>query len=247
MASGWIRAEWSVPECVVAGTTLRNGGISEGRFASLNLGAAGDDDVNAVRENRARFRSMCELPAQPRWLRQVHGARVVVEPPVGGTEEADAAVTCQPEVVCVVLTADCLPVLLAAGDGTELAVAHAGWRGLADGVLEATIQAMSTDPAKIHAWLGPAISQPAFEVGGEVRERFVGGDPAAAGCFHANDRGRWQADLYGLARLQLGSAGVRHISGGQHCTFGEPERFFSYRRDGACGRMASFVFRRASA
>lgn len=239
----WIPADWPAPEGVVAGTTLRHGGVSSGRFDSFNLGAYVGDDADAVRENRMRFRSYCGLPSEPRWLRQVHGSNVVVEPPTGEIPEADAAITRHPGVVCVVQTADCLPVIFAAADGTELAVAHAGWRGLADGVLEATVRAMSTDSARLLAWLGPAISQSAFEVGGEVREAFLAHDPAASDCFVQNEQGRWQADLYGLARMRLASAGIEQISGGEYCTFSEPGRFFSHRRDGTCGRMASFVFR----
>ncbi len=240
----WIPANWPAPEGVVAGTTLRYGGVSNGSFATLNLGAYADDDANAVCENRNRFRSICELPSEPRWLRQVHGNNVVIDPPTGETPEADGAITRKSGVVCAVLTADCLPVIFAAADGAELAVAHAGWRGLASGVLEATINTMSTDPADLFAWLGPAISQAAFEVGGEVRDQFLGHDAAAADCFAENDRGRWQADLFGLARMRLRHAGIEQVSSGGYCTFSEPERFFSYRRDGACGRMASFVFRR---
>lgn len=244
MAHGFIPADWSVSDRVVAGTTLRHGGVSAGPYASLNLGARGDDDPGAVRENRQRFRALCGLPSEPRWLRQVHGANVVVDPPAGAEPEADAGITRQAGVVCVVLTADCLPVILASEDGDELAIAHAGWRGLAGGVLEATVKAMTSEPGGMQAWLGPAISQPAFEVGGEVRERFIDCDPAAERYFLENDRGRWQADLYGLAGMRLENLGIRHVSGGEYCTFGEAERFFSYRRDGACGRMASFVFRK---
>lgn len=244
MSPGWIPANWSVPDCVVAGTTLRGGGVSEGPFATLNLGAMGDDDPGAVRENRKRFESLCSLPSAPRWLRQVHGVNVVVDPPADDAPEADAAITRHAGVVCAVLTADCLPVILASDDGAEVAVAHAGWRGLAAGVLEATVRTMASAAGDLHAWLGPAISQPEFEVGDEVRDRFVAGNPAADRCFLPNDNGRWQADLYRLARQQLENLGVGHVSGGEHCTFGDSERFFSYRRDGACGRMASFVFRR---
>lgn len=239
----WLPADWSAPESVVAGTTLRYGGVSRGSFDSLNLGAY-EDDADAVRENRSRFRSLCDLPAEPCWLRQVHGNHVVIDPAPGRLLEADAAITRNSAVVCVVQTADCLPVIFASADGAELAVAHAGWRGLARGVLEATVRAMSIDPADLLAWLGPAISQSAFEVGGEVREEFLAHDAAAADCFAENERGRWQADLYGLARMRLSRVGVEQVSGGEYCTFNEPERFFSYRRDGACGRMASFVFRR---
>jgi YfiH family protein len=158
VAANWIPANWAAPDCVVAGTTLRHGGVSGGSFKSLNLGALSGDDDNAVRENRSRFRAICELPSEPRWLRQVHGTNVEIEPPSGETPQADAAITRHPGVVCVVLTADCLPVLLASADGAELAVAHAGWRGLAGGVLEATVREMSADPADLIVWLGPAIS-----------------------------------------------------------------------------------------
>lgn len=242
MSEQWLRASWPAPPNVVAGTTLRSGGVSSGAFSSLNLGARSGDDAAAVSENRNRFRSFCELPDDPRWLRQVHGTHVVIEPPPGETPEADASISRSPGVVCAVLTADCLPVIFAATDGTEVAAAHAGWRGLAAGVLEATVRAMSVDPVNLVVWLGPAISQPAFEVGPEVRQEFLEHDPAADECFAANAQGRWQADLYGLARLRLASLGIGQVSGGEHCTAREPERFFSYRRDGACGRMASFVF-----
>lgn len=240
----WLAADWPAADNVIAGTTLRFGGVSGGAFDSLNLGAHVGDDKVAVRENRDRFASFCELPSEPRWLRQVHGKSVVVEPAAGNIPEADAAITRMSGVVCAVLTADCLPVMFTSTDGAELAAVHAGWRGLASGVLEATIGEMSTEPADILAWLGPAISQRAFEVGGEVREEFRARDRSADQYFVTNDKGRWQADLYGLARMRLKDLGIGQISGGQYCTFSEPERFFSYRRDGACGRMASFVFRR---
>lgn len=243
MTDNWIPASWTAPQGVVAGTSLRHGGVSSGTYRSLNLGANTDDDASAVEENRNRFRAFCDLPSEPRWLRQVHGTGVVIEPPAGEPVEADAAITRQPGVVCAVLTADCLPVILASADGAELAAAHAGWRGLAGGVLEATVGAMSADPADLVVWLGPAISQPAFEVGEEVRRAFVAVDAAAGSCFVANENERWQADLYGLARQRLGKLGVSQVSGGGYCTFGEPGRFFSHRRDGPCGRMASFVFR----
>ncbi len=243
MAEYWVPANWPAPHGVVAGTTLRHGGVSRGSYESLNLGARGEDDAAAVQENRARFRAYCDLPSEPRWLRQAHGTHVLVEPPADEAAEADAAITRQAGVVCAVLTADCLPVMLASTDAAELAVAHAGWRGLAAGVLEATVAAMAADAANLIVWLGPAISQPAFEVGSEVRQQFVAHDPSAAACFIANERGRWQADLYSLARMRLDALGVRHVSGGEYCTFREPERFFSYRRDGTCGRMASFIFR----
>ncbi len=240
----WIRADWPAPEDVVAGTTLRYGGVSRGRFDSFNLGARVGDDAAAVEANRQRFRSACDLPSEPFWLTQAHGTTVAVGPTDGAAPQADAVVADKPGDTCLVLTADCLPVLFVSADGREIGAAHAGWRGLSAGVLEATVCAFSTKPANLLAWLGPAISPPAFEVGSEVRQEFLAVDPAAGDCFMANERGRWQANLYGLARMRLSRAGVEQVTGGQYCTFGEPERFFSYRRDGQCGRMASFIFRR---
>jgi len=239
----FIEADWPAPEGIVAGTTLRHHGVSSGAYDSLNLGANVGDDLAAVSENRQRFVSACQLPSEPAWLKQVHGTIVAVRPARNPAVEADAAVTASAGIVCAVLTADCLPVLFASRDGREVAAAHAGWRGLAAGVLEATVRSLGSEPADLLAWLGPAISQPAFEVGDEVRQEFMTNDPAAGDCFRANSRGRWQADLYALARLRLARAGVAQVSGGDYCTFGESGRFFSYRRDGQCGRMASFVFR----
>ena len=238
----WIAADWQAPPNIVAGCTLRHGGVSRGPYASLNLGIHVGDDAAAVAENRSRFAARCELPAEPRWLTQVHGSRVVRDAEAGS--EADAAITANSGQVCVVMVADCLPVLLTDAAGTEVAAAHAGWRGLADGVLENTVDAFTAAPSRLQAWLGPAISAPSFEVGSEVRERFVDQDPAAAASFRRNDRGRWQADLPGLARQRLSAMGVTSIHGGQYCTYLEPDRFFSYRRDGQCGRMAAYIFRR---
>jgi YfiH family protein len=244
MTVEWIPAEWpSTVSGVIAGTTLRSGGISSGPYASLNLGDHVGDDPAAVRRNREFAREVCGLPAEPAWLSQVHGTRVVEANAMPDADRADGAVTDHAGVVCAVLTADCLPVVLTARDGSRVGVAHAGWRGLCDGILEATVSAMRVPATQLLAWLGPAISQSAFEVGGEVRERFIEADPEAAGCFAANDRGRWQADLYGLARLRLERLGVSAIGGGGRCTFTEAGDFFSYRRDGPCGRMATFVFR----
>jgi YfiH family protein len=201
------------------------------------------DDPGAVSENRQRFAAECGLPAEPLWLSQVHGT-VVAEDPVRGAE-ADAAFTRRAGTVCAVMVADCLPVLLTTDDGKEIAAAHAGWRGLAAGVLENTVSSFRTPPQRLLAWLGPAISQAAFEVGDEVRQVFVENDRSATGCFVPNERDRWQADLYELARQRLQAIGVRRVFGGGWCTHGDPGRFFSYRRDGQCGRMAAFVFRNA--
>jgi len=240
----FIAADWPAPENIVAGTTLRTHGVSSGVYDSLNLGTNVGDDPTTVNENRQRFVSACDLPAEPLWLKQVHGTTVALHPARDPVAQADAAVSASPGIACAVLSADCLPVLFASRDGHEIGAAHAGWRGLSAGVLEATVCSFTSEPAELLAWLGPAISQPAFEVGAEVRQEFIANDPAAADCFRANNRGRWQADLYALARLRLSRAGVGHVTGGDFCTFGDAGRFFSYRRDGQCGRMASFVFRR---
>lgn len=241
MSAMWIPADWPAPPGIVAGCTTRHGGVSSGTYASLNLGAHTGDAPAAVQENRRRFTAACGLPAEPAWLAQVHGNDVAVDPAAG--DAADAALTRRDRTVCAVMIADCLPVLFVSEGGEELAAAHAGWRGLAAGILENTVGTFSAPPPGIIAWLGPAISQAAFEVGDEVRQVFVGADTAAAAFFAANQSGRWQADLYGLARQRLESAGVTRIFGGRFCTFGDPDRFFSYRRDGQCGRMAGFVFR----
>lgn len=236
-----IRPDWEAPAAIAAAATTRAGGVSAGPYAALNLGAHVGDDPAAVTENRRRLAAELDLPGEPAWLAQVHGTRVVRARPGGSPVEADAAVTRQPGVVCAVLTADCLPVLLASRAGDEVAAVHAGWRGLADGVVAAALEAMQTRPEELVAWLGPAIAQPAFEVGGEVRERFVRRDPVNAAFFAPNDRGRWQADLTGLARRELEAAGVT-VSGGGYCTHDEAERFFSYRRDGDCGRQATLIW-----
>ena len=238
----WLRADWPAPPGIVAGTTLRVGGASDGPYASLNLGAHVGDDPDAVRANRRRFVEVCGLPGEPPWLRQAHGTRVVAPDSAAPAGPADAIVADRPGAVCAVLTADCLPVVFASSSGNEIAVAHAGWRGLSAGVLEATVAALAAPARELLAWLGPAISRAAFEVGDEVREVFVQTEPDAAVHFRRNDRARWQADLYGLARLRLERCGVAQVFGGGRCTFSEPEAFFSYRRDGQCGRMATFAY-----
>jgi len=186
-----------------------------------------------------------QLPGEPCWLNQVHGVNVIAADHYESPPDADASVGGKIGDVCVVRTADCLPVLICATDGTEIAAAHAGWRGLAAGVLEATVAGMAHAPRDLLVWMGPAISQPAFEVGAEVRDAFAARDPGAAGCFVANSRGRWQADLYELARRRLSALGVTGLYGGGFCTFSDPGRFFSYRRNPDCGRMISFVARRS--
>lgn len=242
---GFIPAEWPAPPGVHAGTTTRTGGVSTGEYASFNLGDRAGDDPPAVAENRRRLRSGLNLPAEPRWLHQVHGPDVVWAAPGEATPVADAAVGAAPGEVCAVLTADCLPVLLCDDRGEQVAAAHAGWRGLAAGVLAATVGTMRTPPESLMAWLGPAIGPDAFEVGGEVRSAFIGRDEAHGKAFAPGTRpGKFLADIYALARLELARAGVTRVYGGGCCTVTDDERFFSYRRQGGRGgRMASLIWR----
>lgn len=249
-----LPADWPAPPGVRALSTLRFGaGGSAPPFDTFNLGnrstPAGDLPAQ-VEANRAELAILAELPSLPHWLRQVHGTGVVrVEVPLtvpraaSEEPEADAAVSAMPEVVLAVLTADCLPVVLAAADGSEVAAAHAGWRGLAAGVLQATVAAMATPPARLRAWLGPAAGPQAYEIGQEVFEAFTAHDPGAAAAFIATRPGHWRVDLYALARRRLAAVGVTDVHGGGLCTICAPGRFFSHRRDGRSGRLATLVWR----
>ncbi len=240
-----IRPDWPAPARVRAAATTRAGGTSGAAYRSLNLGAHVGDDPAAVSENRLRFTRALGLAAEPLWLDQVHGAAVAWAGHSGVLLVADAMIADRPLQACVVLTADCLPVLLCDDAGTRVAAVHAGWRGLAAGVLEATLAGLvrsGVTPDSLMAWLGPAISAPSFEVGSDVRDAFLARDPAAAGEFEPNARGRWQFDLPALARRRLVAAGVKRVSGGELCTHGDPGRFFSYRRDGSGGRQATVVW-----
>ena len=236
-----IFPDWPAPAGVHALTTLRRGGVSGGPYADWNLASHVDDDPAAVAENRRLLQEGFHLPAPPAWLEQVHGNRVVDAARTGTPPQADGSYASVPGVVCTVLTADCLPVLFCRQDGQRVAAVHAGWRGLAGGVLEAALEALG--PGDYLAWLGPAIGPAAFEVGPEVRNAFVACQPAAAAAFQETRPGHWLADLYGLARLRLAARGVDAVYGGEHCTFRETERFFSYRRDGVTGRMATLIWR----
>lgn len=238
----FIEPNWPAPANVRAVTTTRTGGVSVGPFASLNLAAHVGDEEGAVKENRRRVRAALALRNEPLWLDQVHGNTVVDAAAHDSPPTADAAVARSADQICVVLTADCLPVLLCDRAGTRVAAAHAGWRGLACGVLNSTISAMETAPERLLAWLGPAIEQDAFEVGAEVREQFLAMDSSHAQAFQANARGRWQADLYQLARRQLAQAGVEHVYGGSFRCYADRDRFFSYRRDRTTGRMATMAW-----
>jgi polyphenol oxidase len=244
MADAWIRPDWRAPAGVEAAVSTRQGpGVSAGPYGRLNLGLRSGDEPAAVAANRASVVTALGLPAEPLWLRQVHGTDVA-QGPVAGMDEpvADAAVARGPGQVLAILTADCLPVLFASADGQVIGAAHAGWRGLVAGVLENTVRAMGADG--IQAWLGPAIGGASYEVGDEVREAFVGHDPRATGAFTATRPGHWLCDLYVLARQRLAAAGVADVSGGGFDTLTDG-RLYSYRRDGArSGRFASFIWTR---
>jgi hypothetical protein len=252
---GWIVPEWRSPPCVQAAFSLRTGGVSVHPFDSLNLADHVGDTAAAVRENRRRLSAALALPAAPLWLRQQHGTVVVdadelevgldagAEPPL-----ADAAITRRTGRVLAVLVADCIPVLLARADGGAVAVAHAGWRGLCAGVLEATVGAMragESGRARVCAWLGPSIGAARFEVGEEVRTAFMERDGGAERAFIANARGRWQCDLHALARRRLTALGVDPVDGAASCNAGNPAQYFSYRRSGTTGRMAGLIWLRS--
>jgi len=241
-----LRFDWPLPRGVNAAFTTRLGGVSEAPWDSFNVASHVGDAPDTVARNRARLRAMLELPAEPSWLNQVHGVAVSALDSAAASAvpvTADAAFTRRAGRVCVVMVADCLPVLFASRDGEVVAAAHAGWRGLAAGVLERTVAAMGVPGAGVTAWLGPAISPLHFEVGAEVRAEFLAADSGGAPYFTANDRGRWQADLAGLARRRLTALGVADISGGEWCTFADRQRFYSHRRDGKGGRMAAIIWK----
>ena len=234
--------EWPRHSRVRAAFSTRFGGVSTGAYASLNLAQHVADDAVHVRENRRLLRSALSLPAEPMWLDQVHGTTVRHSDSSDSTVCADASWTDRPGAVCAILTADCLPVLFADDDACCVAAAHAGWRGLAAGVLESTVSQLPVNAGQVSAWLGPAIGSGAFEVGDDVRNAFLQRDTALVSAFQKNERGRWLCNLYAIARARLAAIGVTRVYGGDRCTFSESDTFFSYRRDGICGRMASVVW-----
>ncbi len=250
-----LDTEWLPPEGVRAAFTLRSGGASAAPWDSLNLGTHVGDDLLAVAHNRRRVAQALSLPGEPRWLSQVHGTAVhqagalarsapsdaAPSDPVP-VPVADASVTREAGVVLAVMVADCLPVLLAAEDGSVLGAAHAGWRGLVAGVIERTVESMDQDPSRLHAWLGPCIGPRQFEVGDDVRQAFLAAGDAAS-AFEATPAGRWLCDLPALARARLARLGVTRVAGGRWCTVADPVRFFSHRRDRQTGRMAALLWR----
>ena len=236
----WIIPEWPAPHCVKALITTRVGGFSQGRYASFNLGDHVGDEALAVLQNREL---LCKyLPSEPKWLKQVHGTKVANADTLCAPVEADASVTRKTNTLCTILSADCLPLLLCDANGSVVAAAHCGWRGLAAGVIEKTVSAMRTAPDTLLAYMGPAIGPKAYEVGADVRETFLCGDAGAQQAFAAHASGKWLANLYLLARQRLNRLGVKNIHGRNFCTYTEAGRFFSHRRDGNTGRMASLIW-----
>ncbi len=238
-----IEPDWPRHPRVCACVTTRDGGASPSPYDSLNLAMHVGDDPANVAENRRRLRSAAALRREPAWLEQIHGTRVVR---IGDDEilapRADAAWTDRPETPCVIMSADCLPVLFAANDGSCVAAAHAGWRGLGEGVLEQTLSSLPVAPAALSAWMGPAIGPTAYEVGTEVLAAFESTMVLPAGAFTPKASGRWWCDLYAIARARLAAAGVTAVYGGDRCTLSESADFFSHRREGNCGRIASLVW-----
>ncbi len=236
----WIAPAWPAPPRVRSLITTRTGGVSSGAHASFNLGLSAGDDATAVHANRALLRK--HVPREPAWLRQVHGARVVLADGMAETPDADASVARNAGTVCTVMIADCLPVLLCSTRGDVVGVAHAGWRGLSSGVVESTVNAMGAAADDLLAYLGPAIGPSAFEVGADVRDAFLATDAGAADAFKPHRERKWLADLFALARRRLSRCGVTRIYGGGICTYRDATRFYSYRRDRATGRMAALIW-----
>ncbi len=236
----WIAPTWGAASGVRSFITTRAGGVSGGPYASMNLGYQVNDEASAVDRNRVALRA--HVPAAPRWLKQVHGPKAIEASQWHPEIEADACYTREPGVVCAVMIADCMPVMLCDAEGSCVAVAHAGWRGLSSGVLENTLAAMRVTPSCVRAYLGPAIGPSAFEVGDDVYEAFTRNHSHAAAAFRAQAAGKWLCDLFMLARQRLAGSGVTQVFGGTDCTYSDPARFFSHRRDRVSGRMAALIW-----
>lgn len=236
-----IPADWSAPGHVHAFTTTRKGGTSEGVYDSFNLAAHVGDQLSAVNANRQLLKDVFDLPAEPVWLQQVHSNRVITADKFNDSE-ADASWTSNRNVVCAVLTADCLPVFFSSKDGSRVAMAHAGWRGLLNGVISKTFSALHIKPDDCLVWLGPAIGPGAFEVGKEVLASFTEEDESTLHAFSQKDEEHWLCDMYQLARIELKKLGITQVSGGELCTYSDEENFYSFRRSGGTGRMASLIW-----
>ncbi|MDD5319697.1 MAG: peptidoglycan editing factor PgeF [Methylococcales bacterium] len=249
----WLVPNWPAPAHIHAATTLRSGGVSRGVYASLNPASHVGDDADRVRQNRKIIREMLKLPAEPVWLEQIHSNRAVKAVKTASLQQADASYTDESGVVCAVMTADCLPLLLCAADGSQVAAIHAGWRGLLAGIISNTVMAMQIPPTPplckrgarrdLLAWLGPAIGPDCFEVGVEVRDAFLEKSAAFTSGFKKQSNGKWLADIYQLARIELAALDIVKVYGGTNCTVKEHKRFYSYRRDTQTGRMATLIWR----
>jgi len=238
MSSNWLQAEWPAPAFIKAGISLRQGGVSKAPYDSLNIATHVGDDVDAVEQNR----NMLVLPNMPQWLEQIHSTQAVLLPCDITTPKADASYTVEREVVCAVMTADCLPLLITDTKGSCVAAIHAGWRGLCDGIIETTIETLPAKNEELLVWLGPAIGANVYEIGVEVYDAFTKNDAEAKQAFTSTSAQHWLFDIYCLAKQRLQRIGVRQIFGGDHCTLSEKEHFFSYRRDNITGRMASMIW-----
>jgi len=236
----WITADWPVSKKVHAVSTCRSGGFSQGNFASLNLAQHVSDELRSVLANRELLKNKLSLPSEPIWLQQTHSTRVVCADLIKGSVEADASYTRNPHIVCAILTADCLPLLLCNQHGDYVAAIHVGWRGLLQGIIENTL--LTAPTTQLLAWLGPAIGAQCFEVGAEVQAAFLDKSSDFSHAFTALAHDKYLADIYQLARITLKKQGVQAIYGGHHCTFTEADRFYSYRREGQTGRMASLIW-----
>ena len=239
-----IRPDWPAPDRVRACTTTRTGGRSQGPYAALNLALHVGDDPKDVMANRALLRDDAGLPAEPLWLEQVHGTDIINADLPGAERRADGCYSHTAGRVCCIMTADCIPVLLCDRAGTRVAALHAGWRGLAAGILARGVEMLDCPARELLAWLGPAIGPQAYEIDDSVRDTFTSRDPGASAAFTPNRPGHWQADLHALARRALRHAGVEEVYADGHCTYTEPERFYSHRRAAPCGRMASLIWLR---
>ena len=242
--SEWLIPNWDAPKNINAIMTTRQGGFSRAPFDSMNLGEHVDDDLQAVAKNRASLKQKLNLSSEPFWLTQVHGVEIAnADQQSKGIVEADASVAHKQGSVCAVMTADCLPVLFCNQNGTAIAAAHAGWRGLHAGVLEQTVSSLNCPANEVMAWFGVAIGSDYFEVGGEVREAFISVQDAAENAFVPSaNAGKWLANIYLLARLRLQAIGVTTISGGEYCSYQDKKHFYSYRREAKTGRMASLIW-----
>jgi len=237
----YLSPDWPAPANIHAATTLRTGGVSCGAYSSLNPAAHVGDNAGLVKQNRQIIKELLSLPAEPVWLDQIHGNRAVPAVKTESLQQADASYTSESEVVCAVMTADCLPLLVCNSDGTHVAAIHAGWRGVLAGVIGNTISAMQVQDLLV--WLGPAIGPDCFEVGAEVRAAFLEKSAAFIKAFKEQSNGKWLADIYQLARIDLAALGIDKVYGGNFCTVTEHERFYSYRRDKETGRMATLIWR----